>query len=136
MDNNNYNNNVRFMELYETLSSIINSFPKKDDISFFDNVIIIFINSNDIRFNSVDHCLNIIDEINKNNVSLILLTFDKNIEKSKVDNISSFPEGLAEGYFFQVNDYYQIKQIFINLANDKHQANFIGFDYSSFDRYI
>ena len=122
MDNN-YNNN--FMELYETLNSIINSFPKKDDNYFVDNIIIIFINSNDIRFNNIDHCLNIIDEINKNNVSLILLTFDKNIEKSKIDNISSFLEGLAEGYFFQINDYYQIKQIFIILSISKYQANFL-----------
>ena len=127
-------NNYNFMELYGTLNSIINSFPKKDNNYFIDNII--FINSNDIGFNNIDFCLNIINEINKNNVSLILLTFDKNIEKSKIDNISSFLEGLAEGYFFQINDYYQIKQIFINLSSNKYQANFMGFDYNSYDKYV
>ena len=116
-------NNYNFMELYGTLNSIINSFPKKDNNYFIDNII--FINSNDIGFNNIDFCLNIINEINKNNVSLILLTFDKNIEKSKIDNISSFLEGLAEEYFFQINDYYQIKQIFIILSISKYQANFL-----------
>ena len=52
-------NNYNFMELYGTLNSIINSFPKKDNNYFINNII--FINSNDIGFNNIDFCLNIIN---------------------------------------------------------------------------
>ena len=50
------------MELYNILYSIISNYPINDNI---DNIIIMFINANDIRFTSIKECLNIDEELNK-----------------------------------------------------------------------
>ena len=81
-------------------------------------------------------CLNIVDDLNKKNVSLYFLSFEENIEEKKVNNIQSFLNGLIEGYFFNIKNYQQLKQIFINLSSIKYQSNFFGFDYNIFDNDI
>ena len=127
------NKEMIFMELYNILNSIIKSFPQTEET---DNIIMMFIDSDDIRFSTVLDCLNIVDDLNKKNVSLYFLSFEENIEEKKVNNIQSFLNGLIEGYFFNIKNYQQLKQIFINLSSIKYQSNFFGFDYNIFDNDI
>ena len=124
------NSNSPFMELYNILYSIISNYPSNDNI---DNIIIIFINSYDIRFTSIKECLSIVEELNKKNTSLFLLTYDEEIKREKINNIQSFLNGLSEGYFFQIKNYQQLKQIFMNLSTIEHQSNFFGYDFYCLD---
>ena len=50
----------------------------------------------DIRFSSVDDCLNIVEDLNKKNVSVYFFTYDENIKEEKVNNIQSFLNGLIK----------------------------------------
>ena len=120
------------MELFNLFDSIIKSYPSQDDI-LTDNIIIMFINSDDIRFSSISECLKIVNELNKKNVSVFILTYDVEIKKQKINNIHSFLNGLLEGYFFQIKSYQQLKQIFINLSTVNNQSNFFGYDYEGLD---
>jgi len=126
------NKDLPFMELFNLFDSIVKSYPSQDD-SITDNIIIMIINSDDIRFSSIKECLKIVDELNKNNVSVFLLTYDDEIGNQKVNNIHSFLNGLFEGYFFQIKSYQQLKQIFINLSTVKNQSNLFGYDYEGMD---
>ena len=127
------NSNLPFMELYNIFDSIIKNYPSNEDT---DNIIIMFINSDDIRFTSENECLNIVEELNKKNTSIYLLSYDDEIKKEKINNIRSFLDGLFEGYFFQIKNYQQLKQIFINLSTIKYQSNFFGYDYYSLDNVL
>jgi len=126
------NKDLPFMELFNLFDSIARSYPSQDDI-ITDNIIIMIINSDDIRFSSISECLKIVDELNKKNVSVFILTYDEEISIQKVNNIHSFLNGLFEGYFFQIKSYQQLKQIFINLSTVKNQSNFFGYDYEGLD---
>ena len=77
------NKDLPFMELFNLFDSIVKNYPSKDD-SITDNIIIMIINSNDIIFNSRKECLKIVDELNKNNVSAFLLTYDDEIAIKKL----------------------------------------------------
>jgi hypothetical protein len=121
-----HNKNLPFTELFNLLDSIIKSYPPQDE-TLTDNIIIMFINSDDIRFSSINECIKIVDELNKKNVSVFLLSYDDEIQKQKINNIHSFLNGLFEGYFFQIKSYQQLKQIFINLSTVKNQSNFFGY---------
>ena len=120
-----------FMELYNILDSIIKNNSSTDST---DNIIIMFINSIDIRFTSRKECLNIVEELNKKNTSLFLLTYEEKIKSEKINNIQSFLNGLAEGFFFQIKNYRQLKQIFINISTINYQSNFFGYDFSCLDK--
>ena len=124
------NSNIPFMELFNIFDSIVKSYPPNEET---DNIIIMFINSDDIRFTSINECLNIVDELNKNNTSVFLLSYDIEIKPEKINNIHSFLNGLFEGYFLQIKNYQQIKQLFINIATKKSQSNFFGYDFDSLD---
>ena len=126
------NSNLPFMELFNILESIINHYPSQDDC-ITDNIIIMIINSDDIRFSSIRECLKIVEELNKKNATLYLLSYDDEIKKEKINNIHSFLNGLFEGHFFQIKSYQQLKQIFINISTIKYQSNFFGYDYESLD---
>jgi hypothetical protein len=126
------NSNLPFMELFNILESIINHYPSQDDC-ITDNIIIMIINSDDIRFSSIRECLKIVEELNKKNATLYLLSYDDGIKKEKINNIHSFLNGLFEGHFFQIKSYQQLKQIFINISTIKYQSNFFGYDYESLD---
>ena len=80
------------MELYNIFDSIIKNYPSTDEE--VDNIIIMFINTDDIRFNSIKECLNIVEELNKKNISVFLLSYDVEIKKEKINNIQSFLNGL------------------------------------------
>ena len=126
------NSNLPFMELFNIFDSIIKNYPTAEEINT-DNIIIMFINSDDIRFTSMNECINIVEELNKKNASVFLLSYDEDIKREKINNIHSFLNGLFEGYFFQIKNYQQIKQIFINISTIKYQSNFFGYDFDSLD---
>ena len=98
-----------------------------------DNIIMIFMDSEDIRFSTANDCLNIVEDLNKKNASVYFFSFEPEIKEEKVNNIQSFLNGLIEGYFFHIKNYQQLKQIFINIATVKNQTNFLGYDYQIFD---
>ena len=129
------NKNSPFMELFNIFDSIIKNYPQTEE-NITDNIIIMFINSDDIRFTSINECLNIVEELNKKNTSVFLLSYDDEIKKDKINNIQSFLDGLFEGYFFRIKSYQQLKQIFINLSVLKHQSNFFGYDFNALDNEI
>ena len=126
------NSNLPFMELFNIFDSIIKNYPQSEEANT-DNIIIMFINSDDIRFTSMGECINIVEELNKKNTSVFLLSYDEDIKRDKINNIHSFLNGLFEGYFFQIKNYQQIKQIFINISTIKYQSNFFGYDFNSLD---
>jgi len=126
------NKNSPFIELFNLFDSIIKSYPSQDE-TITDNIIIIIINSDDIRFSSIKECLKIVDELNKKNVSVFILSYDDKIKNRKINNIHSFLNGLFEGHFFQIKSYRQLKQIFINLSTEKNQSNLFGYDYDGLD---
>ena len=122
-----------FTELYNILDSIIKNYSQIEDT---DNIIMIFMESDDIRFSSIDDCLNIVDDLNKKNVSVYFFAYDEDIKEEKVNNIQSFLNGLIEGHFFHIKNYQQVKQIFINISTVNNQSNFFGFDYELFENEI
>ena len=122
-----------FMGLYDILNSIIKNYQTS---GLSDNIIMVFMNSEDIRFSSIDDCINIVDELNKNNTSLYFFCFEEIIDEQKINNIQSFLNGLNEGNFFKIKKYQQIKEIFINISNNKHQSNFFKFDYDCYEHYL
>ena len=130
------NSNMPFTELYNIFDSIIKSNSSQDDnlSELADNIVIIFINADDIRFTSVNECLKIVNELNKKNVSLFILSYDNEVNDEKINNIQSLLGGLVEGYFFQIKNYQQIKQIFINISTIKYQSNFFGYDFHTIDQ--
>ena len=127
------NSNSPFLELFNIFDSIIKNYPVEENNTNTDNIIIMFINSDDIRFTSMTECINIVEELNKKNTSVFLLSYDEEIKKEKINNIHSFLSGLFEGYFFQIKNYQQIKQILINISTIKYQSNFFGYDFDSLD---
>ena len=133
-ERNEINTSTLFTGLYDILISVINTFYETSELN--DNIIMIFMNSEDIRFSSIDDCINIVDELNKSNTSVFFFCFEEMVNEEKVNNIQSFLNGLSEGYFFKIKNYHQIKEIFVNLSSNRKQSNFFKFDYESFDNYI
>ena len=126
-------NSSIFVELYNILDSIIKNYSQIEET---DNIIIIFMDSEDIRFSSIDDCLNIVEDLNKKNASLYFCTYDNKIMEEKVNNVQSFLNGLIEGNFYQIKNYQQIKQIFMNISTVESQSNFFSFDYDVFEMSI
>ena len=125
------NNNIQiqFMEFSNLLMDIIKSNKQENFEDKCDNIIIIFINTADIRFNSEKECVETINELNHNNYSIIIFTYDIEIEKEKIKGIYSFLYGLNDAHFFQVKNYQQIKQIFMNFSLKIFQEKFINYNY-------
>ena len=98
-----------------------------------DNIIIIFINTSDIRFNSQKECVDTINELNNNNYTLIIFTYDTNISNEKIASIHSFLCGLNDGHFFQIHNYQQIKQVFMNFSIKDVQEKFSNYNYDFTD---
>ena len=134
--NNNYiikNDSEIILGMFDIFETIISNYQKTGEA---DNIIIIFINAKDIRFASVSDCLNIVETLNDNNTSVFFFCFDEIIEKQKINNIQSFLNGLVEGYFFQIKNYQQLKEIFVNLSTMKYQTNFFRYDYDFFNNFL
>ena len=131
----NYNKSsieLQFMEFSNLFFSIIKSQKKSFDDKN-DNIIIIFINSEDIRFNGKKECVDTINELNNNNYTLIIFTYDTLISNEKIMNIHSFLCGLNDGHFFQIKNYQQIKQILMNFSVKESQEKFVNYDYEITD---
>ena len=121
---------VGINNIFET---ILNNYDKTEEK---DNIILIFIDAKDIRFDSEKEFLNTVGALNDNNFSVFFFCFDEIIEKNKINNIQSFINGLIEGYLFKVKNYQQLKEIFINLSSNNYQMNQFKFNYDSFDHYL
>ena len=137
--NENYNkttNEIQFMEFSNLFLSIIKSHKQQNMEDRNDHIIIIFINTEDIRFNSKKECVDTINELNNNNYTLIIFTYDTIISKEKIESIHSFICGLNDGHFFQIRNYQQIKQILMNFSIKESQEKFFNYDYEITDYMI
>ena len=108
------NSNFPFMELYNIFDSIIKSYPQNEE-TLTDNIIIMFINSDDIRFQTIEECIRIVEDLKRTNTSVFLISYNDEIEPDKINNIKSFLNGFYEAYFFQIQNYQQLKQLFIYI---------------------
>ena len=124
------NKSTLFMGLYDLFYSVIKNC---EILELSDNIIFLFMASEDIRFSSVADCMNIVEELNKNNISVYFFCYDKKIDENKINNIQSFLNGLIEGYFFQIINSQDIKEVFANISNINYQSNFFKFNYDCFD---
>ena len=127
------NSNIPFLELYNIFDSIINSYPQNEE-NLTDNIIIMFIDSDDIRFQSINECIKIVEDLKKKNTSVFLLSYNDEIDPDKINNINSFLNGFYEAYFFQIKNYQQLKQIFIYISNINYQSNFFGYNFDILDQ--
>ena len=127
------NNQIQFMEFSNLFLSIIKSHKQANYEDRGDNIIIIFINTSDIRFNGQRECVDTINELNNNNYSVIIFTYDTEIEPEKIEGIYSFIFGLNDGHFFQVKNYQQIKQVFMNFSVKESQEKFSNYNYEITD---
>ena len=121
------------MEFSNLFLSIIKADKQSNYEDRVDNIIIIFINTSDIRFNGQKECVDTINELNINNYSIIIFTYDTEIENEKIDGIYSFIYGLNDGHFFQVKNYQQIKQVFMNFCVKDSQESFNNYNYEITD---
>ena len=121
------NNKNEFLELFKILETIINQ-SNRDVLDISDNIILLFISADDIRFTSKEECINIINELNDNNFSLFIFVDDREISDMKIKNIKMFISGLFEGYFIYFKNYAIIKQVLTNIATLNKQDGFFNFN--------
>ena len=113
--------------------SIIKSNKKINYESKGDNIIILFINTSDIRFNGQKECVDTINELNNNNYTVIIFTYDLGITEEKIEGIFSFVNGLNDGHFFRIKNYQQIKQVLMNFSVKISQEKFNNYNYEITD---
>ena len=94
-----------------------------------DNIILLFIESDDFRFSSKKECLDIVHELNEGNFTLIIFSCEELINENKTQNIQMFLSGLIEGYFLHVKNYQIIKQVFMNISNHEKMEDFFVYEY-------
>ena len=123
------------MELFKILETIINQ-SNRDVLDISDNIILLFISADDIRFTSKEECINIINELNENNFSLFIFVDDREISDVKIKNIKMFISGLFEGYFIYFKNYAIIKQVLTNLATLNKQDGFYNFNYENINNIL
>ena len=133
IDNSIKNKSETFLGLSNIFEPIFNNYQEFEQR---DNIIFLFIDSKDIKFSSVIDCVNTVDELNQNNTSLFIFSFDEKIGEKKIEDIQSFLAGLIEGYFFQFQNYRQLREIFVNLSTNKYQTNYFRYSYESFDNFF
>ena len=129
------NNKNEFLELFKILETIINQ-SNRDVLDISDNIILLFISADDIRFTSKEECINIINELNENNFSLFIFVDDREISDVKIKNIKMFISGLFEGYFIYFKNYAIIKQVLTNLATLNKQDGFYNFNYENINNIL
>ena len=99
-----------------------------------DNIIILFTNTSDIRFNNHKECVDTINELNNNsNYTVIIFTYDFEIDEEKINGIHSFINGLNDGHFFRFINYQQIKQVLMNFASNYSQEKFSNYNFKISD---
>ena len=127
----NYKKDTYFTEFYNLFESII-----KQQTAKCDYIIIMFINAEDIRFTSIKECVDIVNALNDNNYTVVLLSNDREINNEKILNINSLIYGLYDGYFIQINNYQRIKQILINFATRNKTDIFVNYDYECLENIL
>ena len=143
-ENNNFycNSEYLFNEFYNLLNDFIElcKYNNNDEtlsnnakFNSDDNIILMFINTEDIRFKDKDECRKIVYELNKNNFSLYLISYEEFIQPEKIKNIKSFMSGLFDAHFFQIKNYQQIKQIFLNIASKPNKEDIFDYNYENID---
>ena len=95
-----------------------------------------FIDTGDIRFNDKEDCKKIVYELNKNNFSLYLISYEEKIDPEKIKNIKSFISGLFDAHFFQIKNYQQIKQIFMNIASKQVHGDIYGYNFENIELFM
>ena len=125
--------NIKFLELSNLFMSIIKSHKKINYENKSDNIIILFINTSDIRFNGKKECVDTINELNNNNYTVIIFTNDFGITEEKIEGIFSFVNGLNDGHFFRIKNYQQIKQVLMNFSVKISQEKFNNYNYEITD---
>ena len=98
-----------------------------------DKIILLFIKSDDLRFNNQDECIHIVNDLNKNNFTVIIFCYDEEIKMDKIYNIYCLLEGLFDGYFIHVKNYQQIKQTLMNFSNQNYQENFSNLNFENLE---
>ena len=101
-----------------------------------DNIILMFINTEDVRFNDKEDCKKIVYDLNKYSFSLYLISYEEIIEPDKIKNIKSFMSGLFDAHFFQIKNYQQIKQIFMNISTKQAKENIFEYNYENLDLFL
>ena len=129
-------NNINSSEAHNSSdhkkSSIIYSTSSNSSYNM-DKIIILFIKCDDLRFNNQDECIHIVNDLNKNNCTVIIFCYDEDIKMDKIFNIYCFLEGLFDGYFFQVKNYQQIKQTLMSFSNQNYQENFSNINFENLE---
>ena len=74
IDNSIKNKSETFLGLSNIFAPILNNYQEFEQR---DNIIFLFIDSKDIKFSSVIDCVNTVDELNQNNTSLFIFSFDE-----------------------------------------------------------
>ena len=152
IDNNdkNENNNINsssdhlFNEFYNLLNDFIEltKYNMDDIISNInrlnsdDNIILMFIDTEDIRFKDKDDCKKIVYDLNKNNFSLYLISYEEKISPEKIKNIKSFMSGLFDAHFFQIKNYQQIRQIFMYIASKQIDEDIFDYNFENIDLFL
>ena len=138
------NNDNLFNEFYNLLNDFIELSKNINDDTISnnnrfdndDNIILLFINTEDIRFNDIEDCKKIVYQLNKNNFSLYIISYEEYIEPDKIKNIKSFMSGLFDAHFFQIKNYQQIKQIFMNISTKIIQEDIFDYNYVNIDQFL
>ena len=104
-----------------------------NNINYLDKIILLFIKSDDLRFTSQEQCINIVNDLNKNNCTVIIFCYDEEIKMDKIFNIYCLLGGLYDGYFFQVKNYQQIKQALMNFSTINYQENFSNLNFENLE---
>ena len=90
-----------------------------------------FIESEDIRFSSIKECVDIVNELNEGNFTLIIFSCEEFINENKIKNIKIFLSGLTEGYFLHVKNFQIIQQVFMNIGSNEKMEDFFSYEYEN-----
>ena len=149
-DYSNKNNSSTLFATNQNSSSIGNSSKNKNsseahnssdhkksiffnNVNNLDKIILLFIKSDELRFNSQEECIHIVNDLNKNNCTVIIFCYDEEIKMDKIFNIYCLLGGLFDGYFFQIKNYQQIKQVLMNFSTYNYQENFANLNFENLE---
>ena len=104
-----------------------------NNINNLDKIILLFLKSDELRFNSQEECIHIVNDLNKNNCTVIIFCYDEEIKMDKIFNIYCLLGGLFDGYFFQIKNYQQIKQVLMNFSTYNYQENFANLNFENLE---
>ena len=110
-----------------------NEYKPSSNPNNIDKIILLFMMSDEIRFNSANECVSIVNDLNKSNCMVIIFCYEEDITKDKMYSIYRYIKGIFDGHLVQVTNYQQIKQILMNFAIYNYQEIFANFKYENLD---